>query len=117
MSKFFLKNNFYSFTKILFYLFPFFMLLESFFINVYVTLRPDKKHLHMLFFIWIFSKVKDLNKANYLTGISINILYFFIIVPLLFNYKSEKFCKIYFFIMLIMYLLSYFFLRKKSEKL
>ena len=108
----------FFFACILFYVFfeVFFSFFRKIFFNL-SPLRPDKKHLHMLFFIWIFSKVKDLNKANYLTGISINILYFFIIVPLLFNYKSEKFCKIYFFIMLIMYLLSYFFLRKKSEKL
>ena len=53
MSKFFLKNNFYSFTKILFYLFPFFMLLESFFINVYVTLITI-----LVFFVFYFKKIK-----------------------------------------------------------
>ena len=79
-------------------------------------LKPDKEHLHMLFFGWIFSKVKNLNKANYLTGLLINFFYFLSILPLLFNYKNTTFCKIYFFILLNIYLLSYYLLREKSVR-
>lgn len=106
----------FFFACMLFYVFfeVFFSFFRKIFFNL-SPLRPDKNHLHMLFFIWIFSKVKDLKKANYLTGVMINILYFFTIMPLLFNYKNAKFCKIYFFIMLIVYLLLYFVLRKKVK--
>jgi UDP-N-acetylmuramyl pentapeptide phosphotransferase/UDP-N-acetylglucosamine-1-phosphate transferase len=108
----------FFFASILFYIF--FEVFFSFFRKIFFNsspLKPDKKHLHMLFFIWIFSKVKNLNKANYLTGLLINVLYFFMILPLLFNYKNMVFCKIYFFILLNLYLISYLILRGKTFKL
>ena len=71
----------------------------------------------MLLYKWIFYKVKNRDKANYLTGIIINIFYFFIILPLLFNYKNMTFCKIYFFVLINMYLLLYFLLKEKTIKI
>ena len=105
----------FFFACLLFYVFfeVFFSFFRKFFFNL-SPFKPDKEHFHMLLFKWIFSKVKNLNKANYLTGLLINIFYFFSILPLLFNYKNTTFCKIYFFILLNIYLLSYYLLREKS---
>ncbi len=107
----------FFFACLLFYVFfeVFFSFFRKLFFNL-SPLKPDNKHLHMLFFRWIFSKVKNLNKANYLTGLFINIFYFLAILPLFFNYKNTTFCKIYFFILLNIYLLSYYILREKSIK-
>ena len=107
----------FFFACLLFYIFfeVFFSFFRKLFFN-FSPFKPDKQHLHMLFFRWIFLKVKNLNKANYLTGLFINIFYFLSILPLLFNYKNMTFCKIYFFILLNIYLLSYYVLREKSIK-
>jgi UDP-N-acetylmuramyl pentapeptide phosphotransferase/UDP-N-acetylglucosamine-1-phosphate transferase len=107
----------FFFACLLFYVF--FEVIFSFFRKLFFNFspfKPDKKHLHMLFFRWIFSKVKNLDKANYLTGLFINIFYFLSILPLLFNYKNTTFCKIYLFILFNIYLLSYYVLRLKSLK-
>ena len=71
----------------------------------------------MLIFKYVFYKVKNLEKANYLTGFLINIFYFFLITPLLLNYKNMTFCKLYFLILINIYLLLYFFLKEKIIKL
>jgi UDP-N-acetylmuramyl pentapeptide phosphotransferase/UDP-N-acetylglucosamine-1-phosphate transferase len=108
----------FFFAGILYYLF--FEVFFSFFRKIFLKmppLKPDKYHLHMFFFHWFFSKNKNINKANYLTGLFINIFYFFSILPLLFNYKNALFCKLYFFILLNFYLISYFVLRKKTLNL
>ena len=70
----------------------------------------------MLLYKKIFYKVKKKEKANYLTGLFINIFYFFLILPLLFNYKNMTFCKIYFFVLINIYLLLYFYLKEKIIK-
>ena len=108
----------FFFAGILFYIFfeVFFSFFRKTFLNV-SPLKPDNKHLHMLFFKWIFYKIKNRAKANYLTGIFINIIYFIMILPLLFNYKNMSFCKIYFFILINIYLLFYFLLKEKTIKL
>jgi len=107
----------FFFACLLFYIFfeVFFSFFRKIFFNL-SPLQPDKEHLHMLFFKWIYSKVKNLNKANYLTGLIINIFYFLAILPLLFNYKNATFCKVYFFILLNIYFFSYYFLREKSVR-
>jgi UDP-N-acetylmuramyl pentapeptide phosphotransferase/UDP-N-acetylglucosamine-1-phosphate transferase len=108
----------FFFAGILFYIFfeVFFSFFRKIFLNL-SPLKPDNKHLHMLLYKWIFYKVKNRDKANYLTGIIINIFYFFIILPLLFNYKNMTFCKIYFFVLINMYLLLYFLLKEKTIKI
>ena len=107
----------FFFVGILFYIF--FEVFFSFFRKIIFykssPLRPDKKHLHMLFFKLIFSKIKKLEKANYLTGLLINFFYFFLITPLLFYYQDKIFCERYFFFLLIIYLLSYFYLNEKNK--
>jgi hypothetical protein len=64
-----------------------------------------------------FHKIKNREKANYLTGAFINIFYFIMILPLLFNYKNMTFCKIYFFVLINIYLLLYFLIKEKTMKL
>lgn len=104
----------FFFACILFYIF--FEVFFSFFRKIssnFSPLKPDKKHLHMLLYKWIFYKIKKKEKANYLTGLFINIFYFFLILPLLFNYKNMTFCKIYFFVLINIYLFLYFLLKEK----
>jgi UDP-GlcNAc:undecaprenyl-phosphate GlcNAc-1-phosphate transferase len=108
----------FFFASILFYIF--FEVFFSFFRKIIFykssPLKPDKKHLHMLFFKLIFSSNKNLEQANYLTGLLINIFYFFLIMPLLFYYQDKRFCEIYFLFLLIVYLFSYFYLNEKVNK-
>jgi len=106
----------FFFASILFYIF--FEVFFSFFRKIFFLrtspLKPDKKHLHMLLFKFIFSKVKKNEKANYLTALLINIFYFLLILPLLFFYKNKMFCEIYFLILITVYLSSYLYLIKKK---
>jgi UDP-N-acetylmuramyl pentapeptide phosphotransferase/UDP-N-acetylglucosamine-1-phosphate transferase len=106
----------FFFASILFYIF--FEVFFSFFRKIFFLssspLKPDKKHLHMLFFKFIFSRAKKIEKANYLTGLFINFFYIFLIFPLLFFYKDKIFCQIYFLILLIIYLFSYFYVKEKK---
>jgi UDP-N-acetylmuramyl pentapeptide phosphotransferase/UDP-N-acetylglucosamine-1-phosphate transferase len=113
-------NNLISpffFAGILFYVFfeVFFSFFRKIFFYKSSPLKPDKKHLHMLFFKYIFSIVKNSEKANYLTGLLINIFYVFLIIPLLFFYKDRIFCEIYFLILLIIYLFSYLYFKEKKN--
>jgi len=107
----------FFFATLLFYIF--FEVFFSFFRKIIFykssPLQPDKKHLHMLFFRFIFSKVKNLEKANYLTGLFINIFYFFLIIPILFYYRDKIFCQVYFLFLLIVYLLFYLYLNEKKK--
>jgi UDP-N-acetylmuramyl pentapeptide phosphotransferase/UDP-N-acetylglucosamine-1-phosphate transferase len=107
----------FFFAGLLFYVFfeVFFSFFRKIFLNL-SPLKPDNKHLHMLLFKWIFYKIKNRDKANYLTGISVNIFYFFMILPLLYNYKNVTFCKTYFFVLISAYLLLYFLLKEKTTK-
>jgi UDP-N-acetylmuramyl pentapeptide phosphotransferase/UDP-N-acetylglucosamine-1-phosphate transferase len=106
----------FFFASILFYIF--FEVFFSFFRKIFFLrtspLKPDKKHLHMLFFNFIFSKVKKKEKANYLTALLINIFYFLLILPLLLFYKDKMFSAIYFIILITVYLSSYLYLIKKK---
>ena len=107
----------FFFAGILFYVFfeVFFSFFRKIFFYKSSPLKPDKKHLHMLFFKYIFSIVKNPEKANYLTGLLINIFYIFLIMPLLFFYKDRIFCEIYFLILLIIYLFSYLYFKEKKN--
>ena len=108
----------FFFAGILFYLF--FEVIFSFFRKIFFNnlspLKPDKSHLHMLFFKKLNYKFNNLEKSNYFTGLIINIIYFILILPLLFNYKNTTFCKIYFFLLLIIYLLLYVYLHQINLK-
>ena len=101
----------FFFTSLLFYIFfeVFFSFFRKILFNKSSPLNPDKEHLHMIFYKFIFLKIKNSVKANYLTGFIINIYYLFLITPLLFNYNNGVFCKIYFLFLVIVYLFSYLF--------
>jgi len=107
----------FFFASILFYIF--FEVFFSFFRKIFFLrsspLKPDNKHLHMLFYKFIFSRVKKIEKSNYLTSLLVNFFYFFLILPLLFFYKNNIFCMIYFLTLLIIYLLGYLYLNKKNN--
>jgi UDP-N-acetylmuramyl pentapeptide phosphotransferase/UDP-N-acetylglucosamine-1-phosphate transferase len=76
---------------------------------------PDSKHLHMLLFKF-FKKKNILIKANYKTGLFVNLSYLTSLLPLIFFYKNFIFLKIYFFLLLVFYLILYFVMRYKCLK-
>ena len=105
---------------LLFYVFfeVFFSFSRKIFFYKKSPLHPDQEHLHMIFFKFIckFNKNNKI-KANYLTGLLINLIYLILIIPLLFFYINnyQTLCKIYFFILIILYLIFYLFLNKKLK--
>jgi UDP-GlcNAc:undecaprenyl-phosphate/decaprenyl-phosphate GlcNAc-1-phosphate transferase len=107
----------FFFACILFYVFfeVFFSFFRKIFFYRFSPIKPDNQHLHMLFFKFIFTNVKDFEKANYLTGLIINIFYLFLMLPLFFLYKDKIFCQMYFLTLLIIYLLFYLFLNRKKR--
>jgi UDP-N-acetylmuramyl pentapeptide phosphotransferase/UDP-N-acetylglucosamine-1-phosphate transferase len=112
-----LKISPFFFSCLLFYIFfeVFFSFFRKLFFNKTSPLNPDKYHLHMLLYRFIYSKNKNIEKANYLTGLLINVAYSFLILPLLFNYKSSVFCKMYFLFLVTVYLFCYLCLLSKKN--
>ena len=108
----------FFFACLLFYIF--FEVIFSFFRKIFVEkkspLQPDRKHLHMLIFKFLNKYIKNNLKTNFLTSLIVNTTYLFVILPTLFFYKQENFCKTYFSFLIILYLLIYFFLEKKDLK-
>ena len=93
----------------------FFEVFFSFFRKIYQKkspLEPDNFHLHMLVF-------KNINKnsrketSNYTTSIIINSVYLILIIPAFFLKEEALFCKIWFSLILIIYIYTYYKLRKK----
>lgn len=107
----------FFFACLLFYIFfeVFFSFFRKMLIYKYSPLKPDKKHLHMILFKYIFSQIKNFYKANYLTSSLINIFYFILMFPLFFYYKNKIFCQVYFLILLIVYLLFYLYFNEKNK--
>ena len=111
----------FFFAGLLFYVFfeVFFSFIRKIIFYKKSPLHPDQNHLHMFFFQFIckFNKNNRI-KANYLTGLFINLIYLISIIPLLFFYinKFQILCKIYFFVLVILYLIFYLFLYKKIKK-
>ena len=105
----------FFFANLLFYIF--FEVIFSFFRKVIIEKKspfaPDKKHLHMLIFNFLKIRVNDSFKANFLTSLILNIIYLIAIIPSLFYYNDEFFCKTYFFVLIFFYFSSYFYLEKK----
>jgi len=93
---------------ILFYIF--FEVFFSFFRKILQNKNPfypDNLHLHMLIFNLLRNKNFSILKSNYYTSIIINLVYFFLMMPILFLNLSSNFYKLYFFILIIFYLLIY----------
>jgi UDP-GlcNAc:undecaprenyl-phosphate GlcNAc-1-phosphate transferase len=99
----------FFFACLLFYLFfeVFFSFFRKFILNNNSPLNPDKKHLHMLVFRFLHKNNNNLDKSNYLTSIIVNFTYLIFIIPLILNYKNELFCKLYFVLLIFIYLFFY----------
>ena len=97
----------FFFCTLLFYLF--FEVFFSFFrkiIQKKSPIYPDKNHLHMLSFYKIYSMIGK-NKATYLNGVLINIIYLITIVPGLFLLENPLLSRIWFFVSLMIYIIIY----------
>jgi UDP-N-acetylmuramyl pentapeptide phosphotransferase/UDP-N-acetylglucosamine-1-phosphate transferase len=105
----------FFFCCLLYYLFfeVFFSFIRKFLYEKKNPLIPDKKHLHMLFFL---KKKKQLNSitSNYVTGFSLNIIYFLTLTPIFYFYNNNFFLKYYFFILISIYSIFYYKLSKNK---
>jgi UDP-N-acetylmuramyl pentapeptide phosphotransferase/UDP-N-acetylglucosamine-1-phosphate transferase len=103
----------FFFCCLLYYLFfeVFFSFIRKFFCENKNPLTPDKNHLHMLFFSKINGKRK-LSNPNFITGFSINLLYVLTLIPIFYFYNNNLFLKYYFFILITIYSVCYYKLRK-----
>ena len=71
---------------------------------------PDRNHMHML----VHDKIKNFTKfSNPITSLTINFVYFILIIPSFIFLEDSNFCFYYFIFLLIFYLITYFFMRKK----
>lgn len=108
----------FFFACLLFYIFfeVFFSFLRKI-INKNNPLKPDRKHLHMLLFIFLNNKIKLKKYSNYLIALLINIYYLVAVSPLFFFYNNQIFCKLYFFCLISSYLSAYYILNKEINNI
>jgi UDP-GlcNAc:undecaprenyl-phosphate GlcNAc-1-phosphate transferase len=106
----------FFFACLLFYIFfeVFFSFVRKV-INKNNPLKPDRKHLHMLLFIFLNNKTILKKHSTYLIALLINIYYLIAISPLFFFYNNQIFCKIYFFFLISSYLFAYYILNKINK--
>jgi UDP-N-acetylmuramyl pentapeptide phosphotransferase/UDP-N-acetylglucosamine-1-phosphate transferase len=108
----------FFFAILLFY--PFFEVFFSFFRKILISqsspLKPDKYHLHMILFKNINQNIKNKNKSNVLTSLIINVIFLLLIIPSIFIFEVSIFCKLYFLVLIICYLLFYIFLNKDKNR-
>jgi UDP-N-acetylmuramyl pentapeptide phosphotransferase/UDP-N-acetylglucosamine-1-phosphate transferase len=103
----------FFFAVTLFYLY--FEVVFSIFRKIYEKKNPffpDKYHLHMLFYR-LLNNAK-LKNSNNKTGLYLNLLYLISIFPIFFYSHNNFFCQIHFFLMHIVYIISYLYLREKK---
>ncbi len=73
---------------------------------------PDRNHMHML----IHDKIKNFTKfSNPITSLIINFVYLILIIPSFIFLEDNNFCFYYFNFLFIFYLITYFFIRKKTR--
>ena len=110
----------FFFCILLFYLF--FEVFFSFFRKIFIVrqnpLFPDRKHLHMLLYDFLFMKNKKKLISNYKVSIYINSIYLLLITPGFVFMNNGLFCRYYFFLLLIIYIYMYkkFYDRKKGTE-
>ena len=81
----------------------------------YSPMSPDTRHLHHLIFNYYVKKFNFSNKfSNSLTGLSINIYNFFILIYGSFYLQETKFQVLCIFISVIIYVFLYFFLKREN---
>ena len=78
-------------------------------------LKPDKNHLHMLLYSWLFN-VKKIKNSNYLTSLLINSCYLFLQIPLFYFQNNGLISRYWFFSLIILYTVIYFRLYSFSKK-
>ena len=106
----------FFFASVLFYLF--FEVFFSFIRKVKLKkspLKPDKNHLHMLLYSWLFN-VKKIKNSNYLTSLLINSCYLFLQIPLFYFQNNGLISRYWFFSSIILYTVVYFRLYSFSKK-
>ena len=106
----------FFFCILLFYLF--FEVFFSFFRKIYLgksPLKPDKFHLHMLFYNFLANsgKFKD---NNYLNSLIINVIYICSILPTFFFIDNGLICRYWFFSLLVLYMVFYYLLYSFVKK-
>ena len=97
----------FFFCTLLFYLFfeVFFSFLRKL-LQKKSPIHPDDKHLHMLSFYKISSRIGK-SEANYLNSIIINLFYLILIMPGLYLSYDPQLSRYWFFILLLIYLIIY----------
>ena len=98
----------FFFCILLFYLF--FEVFFSFVRKIYQKkspVFPDKEHLHMLCFLKI-SQFTEPNKSNYINSIIINLVFSALILPSLYFANNGLVCRIWFFVLILIYSLIYY---------
>ena len=109
----------FFFCIILFYLF--FEVFFSFFRKIFVVhqnpLLPDRKHLHMLIYNFLFRKNGNKFNSNYKVSVYINLIYLLLIIPGFIFMNNGLFCRFYFFFLLIAYTFIYkkFYNKEKTQ--
>ena len=78
-------------------------------------LKPDKNHLHMLLYNWLFDR-KKIKNSNYLTSLLINSCYLFLQIPLFYFQNNGLISRYWFFSSIILYTIIYFRLYSFSKK-
>jgi len=105
----------FYFCILLFYLFfeVFFSFIRKIVREKKSPLFPDKKHLHMLIYKFLFKQNNNKSKSNYSVALILNSIYLIMIIPPIFLMKNGMFCKYYSILLFVVYLYSY---KKISEK-
>ena len=78
-------------------------------------LKPDKYHLHMLLYNWLFN-IKKIKNSNYLTSLIINSCYLFLQIPVFYFQNNGLISRYWFFSLIILYTVIYFRLYSFSKK-
>ena len=99
----------FFFAILVFYLF--FEVFFSFFRKTFFThknpLLPDRKHLHMLLYQFLLKKNKNKLYSNYKVSVYINLVYLILMIPGFIFMNNGLFCKYYFFLLAIVYVVFY----------
>jgi len=78
-------------------------------------LKPDKYHLHMLLYNWLFN-IKKIKNSNYLTSLIINSCYLFLQIPVFYFQNNDLISRYWFFSLIILYSVIYIRLYSFSKK-
>jgi UDP-GlcNAc:undecaprenyl-phosphate GlcNAc-1-phosphate transferase len=106
----------FFYTSVLFYLFyeVFFSFIRKISMGL-SPLLPDKNHLHMLVYRWLFN-LKKIKDANYLTALFINLGYLLLLIPLFYFKYDGLFSRYWFFLLIFIYSFIYYRLYSFSKK-